>query len=178
MTTRNRGRRSPRRTRTSRRVWVNKFIGVGGLAVDTTNIVDLLSSAEEFMIYDATVLAVRIQYLMYTYTSDASDAIRSAGAALMTGHSNLDAADVTEGPLDSGVGPSWLWSAGVALRTDAAGLQTFNLVSTNTNGVSVKAKRRFTENNEMLFLIFQTLGEAGDTELQLQGYARTLLLVP
>ncbi len=182
MTTRTRGRRSrpsgrgPRRV--ARRVWVNRFIGVGGITVDSKVLVDLLSSASEFMIFDCTILAVQLSYLYWTYTADATDAIRSVGAALLTGQENLDAADILEGPLDSGIGPSWLWQQSVALRTDAAALVSMNIVSSTTGGIRVRAKRRFTENNETLFLVAQNLGEAGDTELQLQGFCRTLLLVP
>ncbi len=178
----NRNRRNFRsfrggRRRTSRKVWVNRSIG-STLVVDTDALIDVLSSSEEFMKFDATILAVHIAHLFVTVTVDATVTNRRVGAALLTGHENLDSIDITEGPLDSGVGPAWLWQQSVAVRTVGAGEQGFNIVSAATGGINVRAKRRFTENNETLWLLIDNEVEAGDTLMFVDGFLRTLLLIP
>ncbi len=134
------------------------------------------------MKFDVTLLAVRISYLLWSFkTASSVPGLRRAGAALMVAHENLDAADVTEGPLDTHVGPPWMWQQAVALDID--NLDTtfnFNLVSSNTGGIMVKAKRRLRENNATLWLVLDNEDTVGvsDTELFFSGYFRTLLFIP
>ena len=178
MTTARRGRRSPptRRPRTSRRVWVNKYVS-SNLTVDTIALIDLLTPAEEFMKFDCTVLGIVIPWLSYSFDGAAVNEIREIAVAIMAGNELLDAADV-QVIRTSNVGPPWMWSKGTsALFAATAQTVTMDLISGQVD-VRIKAKRRFTENNETLWLLAENAAAAGDANLVIKGLVRTLLLVP
>jgi len=134
------------------------------------------------MVFDSTVVAVRISSLNVTMVhGGATLAIRSIGAALMMGHENLDAADITDGPESSNVGPPWMWHAYIsALVPAVASSSNFNLVtSAGTGGILVKSKRKLTENNKELFLVTSnTIIAADDSSVAITGYFRVLIRIP
>jgi len=175
MTTTRRGRRSPSRGRTSRRVWVNTLINTT-VVIDTVQIVDLLGGAENFMLFDSTILGVKIPWLSYTMVTSATVAIREFAYYLITGLATLDAVDFTP-PRTTGVGPAMMHFGGISFLSGAIANVTSNLVS-GVETVDIKAKRRFKENDTSLFLVMENASEVGDTAIQLSGYIRTLLLIP
>jgi len=171
-------RRASRRgkPRTSRRVWVNTRINQS-LTVDTIEIVDLLAGAAEFMVFDCTVLAMMVTWLTYTSDLAATLGTREIAVAIHKGDELLDSADAIS-PRTSSIGPPWLWNKCSSARFAAtAQSQTTDLIS-GENAVRIKAMRRFTENNQTLWLTVENASEAGDTNLNLSGMVRTLLLVP
>ena len=178
MTTARRGRRTSRPRRSVRRVWVNDQISLGGNAINTVILVDLLAAASDFMVFDSTILAVRISHLLGSFTSSSSTVTNTIAAALMVGNENLDVADIVDRPRAGHIGPPWLWHSSVALRTGSVAIQNFNLVSSTTGGILVKAKRRLTENNQTLWLIVDSNMGGSETDFQIDGYFRTLILIP
>ena len=179
MTTQRRGRRSQARprVRTSRRVWVNEHVDLN-LVVDTIQITDLLSAADQFMLFDATVLAVIAPTLTYTMSVAAVEERRSLRWALVVGKNTLDSDDVQTLFTDS-IGAPWLYFGGFENRFAAVAAQfSVDFVAQNRAPIRVKAKRRFVENDDTLWLVIQNNSNAGDTNLNITGMFRTLLYVP
>ncbi len=182
MTTRNRSfRRTSRRPRrTSCLVWVNKVVDGVSLTENGIDIVPLLTSAADFMLFDTTIVDIRIPYLVMTLTlGGATAGLRGCGAALMVGNENLDAADILDGPRSSNIGPPWMWQGGTISRLGASASEFSIAIVTPGRPQEVKAQRRFKENNQELFLITENLVVgADDSNVQISGYFRILLRIP
>ncbi len=178
MTTRNRrsGRRSGTRRRTGRNVWVNQSLNFplsgGGITA-----VNLLDSAADFMTFDTTIVAVIVTDLHVSYEILGSGGFVSVRVALQTAPSMMDSADFETLFINS-IGPPWMWTRGRTSRNSIGDL--VNLDFTPTEGTRIKAKRRFRENDSTLFLVIQSLLEAGTTidNANMIGMFRTLLHIP
>ncbi len=168
-------RRTPR-ARTARLVWVNRHLSVTP-TVDTLGANDLLSGADNFMVFDTTIVQVVIPWLSFTFTTDATQALREMRVALIVGPSSLDSVDFT-GLYANSVGPAWLWTYGTGLMTEAIGSITASLAGGGIDAVRVKSARRFRENESTLWLVHENRTEAGDSDLLLTGLIRTLIRVP
>ncbi len=134
------------------------------------------------MVFDSTIMAIRISDLTIAFTTGgATLGLRSFGFALMMGHENLDAADITDHPELSSIGPPWMWHS-LRITLVPASVNTVNLSIVSGSfhaGVLVKAKRRLTENNKELFLVsHNTVIAADDSNLSVSGYFRTLIRIP
>ncbi len=176
MTNRNRNRPTNRPRRTSRRVWVNETLGTA-LVVNTLTLVDLLSAAQQFMIFDSTILRVLLGPFYFSINLSANQLIREVRYAVFTGPQTLDAADV-ESLFGDSIGPAYMHVGGLGgLFTAQSQLVTLDL---NPDGASVdiKAKRRFRENDQTVWLAVQNVVHASDTTLRIDGWARTLIHVP
>ncbi len=178
MTTRRRSRRrsAPRR-RSGRLVWVNHRLDQVALALNGSVLIDVLTSAADFMVFDTTIVSVLFTHLSASVTTSVDQATRSTGAALFVGHENLDVADITDGPLSSSIGPPWMWHSMNCLSQGVVSRLNLPLVQIGL-GLFVKAQRRFKENNSTLFLVVETDVHANDTAADLTGYIRTLLRIP
>jgi len=131
------------------------------------------------MIFDSTIVAVRISSLNISMTTVVTLGQRMAGAAIMVGHENLDSADIAEHPLDSSIGPPWMWHAMGQLSLGQISRLNLPLVSSvEANGVSVRANRRFRENNQTLWMIVTLNVDASDTAPLANGFVRTLIRIP
>ncbi len=178
MTNRNRppARRSTRPGRTSRRVWVNTDVDLT-LVVDTLQIVNLLTVAAEFMLFDSTILQVVVADLAMSFTPTASANVRRVRWALETGKDTLDSPDI-ESIIGLTIGPSWLYTSGGSVNISNAQVpQNIDLLRGQAD-IRVKAKRRFRENDSTLWLIIQNNMSAGDASIKFTGMFRTLLLIP
>ncbi len=162
--------------RATRRVWVNSLVSKS-LTIDSVDIVDLLTGAAEFMLFDSTILGVKIPWLSYSMEAAATNAVREIAFYLMTGKKTLDALDMTV-PRASGVGPSMLYCGGGSACLAATAQSLTIDLTQGVDTIDIKAKRRFTENDETLWMVIENASEAGDTVLKLNGLVRTLLLVP
>jgi len=150
------------------------------IATATPNLFDLLTAAGDFMLFDTTIVGVRISQLTLTLTGGASTQLKTFGASLLVGPTELDQQDVTSPIIDS-IGPSWLWHGFASVRVPAAAEATLNIVTSaqGQGGLLVKAQRRFRENNATLFLlVVYTDGGAVDTNIQVDGFIRTLIRIP
>ena len=175
----NRNRRPPMRRprRTSRKVWVNSQID-NILLVDTIVSIDLLSGvAQQFMLFDSTILGVVITDLSFTFDSEASASIRQMRWALETGKNTLDSADF-QSLLASSIGPTWLHVGGATINLAAAAQSVSLDLLKGDSTLHVKAKRRFRENDATLWFIIENNLSAGDVNISVKGLFRTLLLVP
>ncbi len=169
MTKQRRGRR------TARKVWVNKQLATS-MASGTIGIVDLLSDAADFMTFDTTILIV-ILNVTFVWDAAATLGLNRLAYALVTGLDTLDNVDMTD-PLVSGIGPPWLYhNWGVLRQAAAAATVNFRMHPPGEN-IRVRAQRRFRENDTTLWLVANTSLVASSANLQIEGYARTLLLVP
>jgi len=161
-------------------VWVNERLDQAGVASNGNTIHPLLTAASDFMVFDTTIVGVRISSLgISSALTSAVAGVRQVGAALFTAQENIDSADVLDGALGIHIGPPWMWHAmGQFHSTGAAPLQLPLVSSVGTNGVLVKSRRRFKENNSTLFLLLSTDVDAGDASYTATGYFRTLLHIP
>ena len=177
MTTRRRTRGPARAARAARRVWVNTKVNKS-LTIDSVDILDLLTGvAETWMLFDSTILSIKIPWLSYSMEAAAVNAVRELAWYLITGKSTLDAVDFTP-PRTSGVGPSMLYCGGSSARL-AATAQSFTIdLTEGTPTIDINTMRRFKENDETLWLVIENASEAGDASFLVSGLVRTLLLVP
>ena len=177
MTNRNRRARRPAaRGRTARLVWVNQFIDVA-LGLDSINIIDMLVSAVDFMTFDTTIVSVKIPWLSVSNDAAAVEGIRAVSMALIVAPDAMDADDFTQLHTNS-IGPPWLYYTGQSARFAATAQQiTFDLVQ-NPGMIDVKANRRFRENDSTLWMLIQNDFAAGDANLNVRGFCRTLLRIP
>jgi len=166
-------RKQPRR-RTGRLVWVNNDVNLIP-TVSGVNLTAILTNAPDFMLFNTTIVTVIIQSLVFTYDSIAPAGTRRFFIGLRTAPELIDAVDFPN-PLTDGVGPPWMAVLHNAHNVSGVAPQTLNL--TPNGPVVVKAKRRFKQNNETLFLHTQSVSPAVDTNPLLSGFIRTLLYIP
>ncbi len=177
MTNRKRsGRRTGTRRRTGRNVWVNQNISFSP-ADNALTVAPMLTPAAEFMIFDTTIVHTIITSLNWTGQIDDSGGLIQMAIALVTALDTADAADFQTLFLDS-IGPTWLYYNRVGSRESINAV--FNIPLTPVGAIHVKAKRRFKENNTTLFLLVQTVIEAGTNVSSdlLSGMVRTLIHIP
>ncbi len=174
----NRNRRSTRRNtrsgRTGRLVWVNHDVNEIPVA-NTLGIRNILANAKDFMLFDTTVVSIIIENLTWTFDSVAPAGTRRMAVALLQGKDTLDIADFTNLLVD-GVGPAYMLLLGKTLNLSGVQPQTIQI--TPDEPVHIKAKRRFKENDQTIFLLHQNTTPAADTAQQLTGLIRTLIYVP
>ncbi len=178
MTTQRRGRRSQRtpRARTSRRVWANSTIATS-LTVDAIQIIDMLAIADDFMLFDSTILSVLMTDLFVSFDAAAVLETRQFQIALLTGKNTLDSDDFLS-LFASNIGPPYMWRTGKQARL-AASVQAVTVDFTEgAHEIRIKAKRRFTENDETLWFVVQNNMNAGDSNVVLSGTCRVLLHIP
>jgi len=176
----NRNRRPQRRARparTARMVWVNEHVDLV-LLNNSVQVINVLTLAEEFMLFDTTIVSVIIPVLQVMGEALTDDGIREVRVALEVGKNTLDSDDFNQLLQDS-VGPSWLWIAGDAQFTTVLNEKIKLDLLGNAGVARVKAMRRFRENDSTLFLIVQNFSPSGSEEgLILRGMIRTLLRIP
>ncbi len=129
------------------------------------------------MMFDSTILGVKIPWLSYSMEAAATNAVREIAYYLITGKSTLDSVDFTV-PRASGVGPAMLHCGGNSARLPATAASFSIDLRGGIETIDIRAKRRFKENEETLWMVIENASEAGDTVLKLNGLVRTLLLVP
>ncbi len=179
MTTRNRrsGRRSRgTRRRTGRNVWVNHDLNEVPV-VNTLTTRNLLVNAKDFMLFDTTIVSVIIEDLHWSFTSTTTSGTRRLAIAMLTGLDTLDAADFTSLFVDD-VGPAYMVLLTKTLRVDDAGSLPHNVNITPQGPITLRAKRRFKENDATLWLLIQQVGPATDPNQELSGLVRTLIHIP
>ena len=178
MTNRNVRRRvsRPGRSRTARRVWVNEELATT-LTINTIQIVDLMTAAVDFMKFDATILGVILSGVTISWDAAATLGINRFGITLEIGKDTLDSADM-ESPLQTGIGPPWMFQQTAIFRQAAAAVTVNQGFGPVGDVIRIKSKRRFRENDATLWLTVENSMVAGATNIQLNGMARTLLLVP
>ncbi len=157
-------------------VWVNQAINNSALTANGVNLIALLGQAGDFMVFDTTIMAVYL-HLDFSLVTSADRLVRKVGVALAVHPDTLDAADITEGPLQSSIGPPWMWHSTTGIQIAAVGELTLPLPAFESNA-HVKAKRRFRENNSTLFLEVENIVHANDTLPILNGFVRTLIRIP
>ena len=159
-------------------VWVNRDIS-SAISPIAVNLFNLLSGPiPEFMTFDTTIIAVRISHLMIAFTSAAVSEIRTWSCAILLANENIDGADIIDRPGVSSEGPAWLWHGQVNLLVPGAATVQLNMVDNVTSGLWIKANRRLREDNMGLFLISDPDMNAGDTDVELRAFTRTLLRIP
>ena len=175
MTNRNKRftRRSTRR-RTGRTVWVNKNLNFS-LSDNTKGTVDLLTAADDFMLFDSTVLGVLITSLTWSYDTVATLAVRQLELAIIQAKSTIDPDDFTSLYSDN-VGPPYMWRAGAAVRSPISTIN--NYVFTPNGAIFIKAKRRFKENDSTIWLVHHTSSTGTNTGMAIDGTIRTLIYIP
>ena len=173
-TRRSRGSRGRSRGRTGRNVWVNENINEI-VVINGIQIRDILGSAEQFMTFDTTVQEVIVTDLHYSFVSVAPAGVRNFRCALIVGSKLLDAADFQVLFADS-LGPAWMgvWGNHVSVT----GVDVQNLPLTPREGLRFHSKRRFRENNDTVWFVFQNVAPATDTTPLLSGMFRTLIHIP
>ena len=154
---------------------MNHFINVA-LTVNTQQIINLLSTAATFMLFDSTILRVIIPSLALTYDAAANLGNRRVAVALETGKDTLDSADM-QSLLSSSVGAPWMYYTRTENRLAAVAAATTQFLSP-PEGIDIKSKRRFRENDSTLWMTVENQMDPADANLQLQGQARTLLRIP
>ena len=175
MTSRNRTRRG--KSRTGRFVWANDTVS-SALAIDTNLIIPLLVSAENFMKFDTTVTRVVIPQFSVTANLAAVNEERRFRWAIFTGQENLDSDDVA-GLFSDTIGMPWMATGGLtALFAATAQSATFDMVQANGSVIDIKAKRRFRENDQILWLQVQNQVATGDADILVSAFIRTLLWIP
>ena len=162
--------------RTARKVWVNKQLSTN-LTIDTIQGIDLMTSAVDFMKFDATIVAVILSGLTISFDAAATLGLNRFGLALIVGLDTLDSADFAS-PLQSTIGPSWLWNQVATFRQAAAAVTVNQGFGPVGDVIRVRAQRRFRENDATLFMVAENSMVAGATNIQLNGMARILLHIP
>ncbi len=158
-------------------VWVNQKIS-NSMVSDVVSSVGLLGAASDFMLFDTTIMAVRISHLQVSFDGNATTAIKEYAAALIVGNEQLDSTDF-DSLLNTSIGAAWMWHGLVTLRTPGPSITNLNIVSNFTSGLLVKAKRRFRENNQDLFLVSEyNDGGQVDTTIIQRGFVRILIRIP
>ncbi len=161
-------------------VWVNQRPLIS-LVTDANNLFDLLIPAKDFMLFDTTIVGIRISQLNISFTSGGASALKTFAASILVGHVGLDQNDVSANPLEPSVGPPWMWHGFASSRVSGASNVTLNLVTSaqGQGGLLVKAQRRFKENNATLFLLVRyNDGGVIDTNIMVDGFVRTLIRIP
>ena len=183
MTTKRSSRsRAPRR-RTSRRVWVNTQDLASGFTMDVLAQRDLLASAETFMRFDSTILAVVFTQLGMSFAAAGGAGRSHFGALLRVGDSLLDTVDQPDPLLIDGIDRDIMWHGHNMQRT-GSGAQTFSLIGpgnggSQMNSLTIRTKRRIREQGESLWLVHKsTTALTTPTETVLSFSVRVLLLVP
>ena len=146
---------------------------------NTVGIVDLLTSAGDFMTFDTTIQRVVIPAFSTSQTTVVTAGMREWRFALILAHEGMDAGDFQTLFQDS-IGPAWMYMWGRSVRTSVAAELTLDFGNAGMNGgpIDAKAKRRFRENNSTLFLIHQNLQPGVDTNISINGMVRTLIHIP
>jgi len=174
-------RRQPRcrgGRRSGRNVWVNENIN-SAPAQNTLISIPLLSAAVDFMTFDTTIVEVIVTDLAFTAQVDDSGGTINTRWALITGHDQLNAADFDALFADT-VGPAWMYVGGAHALSTINSLVTLPYAGGPFGPIRAKSKRRFKQNNTTLFMLFQTVVEAGTnlSNVRLSGMTRTLLHLP
>ncbi len=174
----NRNRRQARRParRSSRLVWVNENIN-SVLVDDSLIVIDLLTNAQNFMLFDTTIVSVIVEDLHYSFEMSMTESLVDLRVALIVAPSTMDGDDFQNVFADS-IGPPWLGMLGGHERVPNGGTGNINL--TPAGPIKFKAKRRFRENNSTLFMIIQNVVGPGGatTDENFSGFVRTLLRIP
>ena len=129
------------------------------------------------MTFDTTVVHVVIPDLAATFTVESSGGQIDFRFALITANNGMDVADFTQLFLSS-IGPSWLYVGGAHIDSVINAKIVLNF--TSSGPIHVRAKRRFKENNETLWMLVQNVVEGGTTlaDTHWSGMTRTLLHIP
>jgi len=176
----NRNRPPPRRRtgprRTGRNVWVNDLVSAA-LTVDAIALIDLLSTAADFMLFDTTIVRIVQSHMAISGRHDNTNGVRAAAVAYFVGPALLDADDIDR-IMVSSIGSPWMWHRmnSAVFGNTAAG--DFTFLMNSDSALRIGAKRRFKENDSTLWLAVENQTAAGDTNLRVDGFVRTLIHIP
>ena len=170
------GRRGGTRRRTGRNVWVNEHIGVA-LPPNSFSFTELLTEAAEFMVFDTTVVHIVIPAFFIQATFLVSDGLVTTRYAIIKASKLADGDDFEQLFIDS-IGPPWLGVFGGSITGDP-GPHGLNIAGGGAPVLHFKAKRRFTENNDTLWLLMQSANSGGATgTTTVEAMVRTLIHIP